>query len=484
MKFTILYDSGSRAGEAEDFSDATVIRLGRHPENDCVFDDPADRTVSGFHAEIMLSEGNPVIVDKRSTNGVLVNGKWAEESPLAPGDLIELGKDGPTFRVQFKAEPSHVPQQAIWEGKTEQVERPSAASNLTGQDSSGNGDDKFFSYPVSRATASMPQGGGSTEPASQDKKYGEKTVGMMIERVLAQAGLKQPRGTSKSTDYFEALVEKRVKTTSSRLKRIVFFSSLFVLIIGGGVGYYAYKSRPVQVYHTTQVSYGDVSGSAIAAANRYAIFMVAGREILSGVQQRSTRGFCTAFAITRDVLATNAHCVMLAKEKYRQTTAIMNGAPAHRFPIVKSVVHSGYKSGQISPDVGLFRIRGQLTNLVTIAPPKQLAEVTTGAPMFLYGFPGRLNREDAPEATFVKGDIGRVTGFDQRLGDFGKNTLLQHSAYSSSGTSGSPIFNAAGQVIGINTGGYVENGNALSGYNFAMRIDLINELLPGIQKGQ
>jgi len=60
---------------------------------------------------------------------------------------------------------------------------------------------------------------------------------------------------------------------------------------------------------------------------------------------------------------------------------------------------------------------------------------------------------------------------------------LQHSAYASEGTSGSPVFNKAGHVIGINAGGYAHEGRVLTGYNFAMRIDLINVLLPVLGGG-
>jgi len=154
----------------------------------------------------------------------------------------------------------------------------------------------------------------------------------------------------------------------------------------------------------------------------------------------------------------------------------MNGAPANRFSIIRAYPHPGYQEGRISPDVGLLLVNGILSQTVTIAKTHELSQVTPGTVVFLYGFPGRLNKEEAPEATFIKGDIGRVTTFDQRLGNFGQNSLLQHSAFSSSGTSGSPMFNSAGRVIGINSGGYLENGKPLSGYNFGMRIDLITPL--------
>ncbi|MCP4602066.1 MAG: FHA domain-containing protein [Proteobacteria bacterium] len=486
MKIIITYESGSRSGTEQSFRDKQTICLGRHSDNDCVFTDLEDKSVSSFHAEIRMVNGRIYIVDLNSTNGMLVNGHWAEVTQLVSGDHVELGKDGPLFQVEFTAEPTDPPADPIagpneWKSAS-LAPRPSSSNLDEYRESSAADRSRFRSFPVSRANtpyhhhSSPPEE--KKEPEKSDKKYGERTVGMLIQKALAQAGLARSEGTSQSTDYFEALIEKRVRISSRQLKKIVTIAVLILIIAGAGVGYYIYKNRSVKVYQTTQVNYGDAAGGSIASANRYTVFMLAGQKIMTGGQPGELQGFCTAFAVTRNTLATNAHCVHLANREFSRVIALMNGAATHRYPVVRTLAHPGYRLGEISPDVGLIRIQGQLSNLVTIAPATELGHIAPGATMFLYGFPGRLNREDAPEATFVKGDIGRVTTFEQRLGNFGENTLLQHSAFSSSGTSGSPIFNTSGHVIGINAGGYIENGKKLAGYNFAMRIDLINTLLP------
>ncbi len=414
MQLTIIYESGSRKGTQKSLDVKGAIRLGRHPDNDCVFEAPEDQSVSGFHAEIRLVEGLPVVKDMGSRNGLFVNGEHREESQLVFEDTVELGKGGPRFRVQVTPHSSPKP----------------------------------------------------------EKKYGERTVGMLIQQALAQAGLIGKKGTSKSTDYFESMVEKKVKSTWSRQKRIMVATVVTLLVAGGLLGYFLYRNRSVQVFQTTQVNYGDATGGSIAATNRYTVFVLAGQHRETG----EFRGFCTAFAISSNILATNAHCIKTGQKKFTNLKALMNGAPANRYSIIRVYPHPGYQEGRISPDVGLLLVHGHLSQTVTIARTQELSQVTPGTVVFLYGFPGRLNKEEAPEATFIKGDIGRVTTFDQRLGNFGQNSLLQHSAFSSSGTSGSPMFNSAGRVIGINSGGYLENGKPLSGYNFGMRIDLITPL--------
>ncbi len=476
MKLSIVRAGDSGGENKQTFDGDGVIRVGRNADNDCVFDDPNARTVSGFHAEIHLSGRTVVIMDNNSTNGLLVNGQWAERANLSPGDTVELGKNGPSFKVILEAKHTDPPPDALGEDQSRAMEKISLAP--TGAYNRLDEEVVFRAYTVSRSNTLFPHP--TTEQAEaldeSEKKYGDRTMGMMIRKALAASESGEEQKPERDSAYFEALVDKKVKRSSSRMKKIVVASVILVLIATAATGYTVYRSRKAPAIPAPKK---DASGQSIAADNRFAIFMLAGKEI-DAEQPEDVKGFCSAFAVTRDVLATNAHCVTLAREKYTSLVAIMNGAPANRYRISGMVMHGGYETEKLSPDVGLVRIDGELKHLVSIATAPQLAKIAPGTPMFLYGFPGSLNREDAPEATFVKGDIGRVTTFQQRLGNFGENTLLQHSAYSSEGTSGSPIFNSSGNAIGINAGGYVEDGKALAGYNFAMRIDLINELLPVI----
>jgi S1-C subfamily serine protease len=291
----------------------------------------------------------------------------------------------------------------------------------------------------------------------------------MIRQALASLGR-----SGKSTADIEALVDRKVRRTSARLRRaVVAIVALFVAGAAAG-GFFIYRSRAV---HVTQINYGAASGGAIAAANRHNVFVLAGYPVANGAVTGPLQGFCTAFLVGPDLLATNAHCVIEGSTGFSSVVALMNGAAARGYPVVQWFTHGGYRDGTLSPDVGLVRVSGTLPTAVVRAGAAELAQVAPGVTVFLYGFPGRLNDTAAPEATFVQGDIGRVTGFDLRVGSFEANTLLQHSAYCTAGTSGSPMFDTSGRVIGINAGGYVEDGQALAGYNFGMRIDLLDPLL-------
>ncbi len=74
--------------------DAEVTRAGRHPDSDIFLD---DITVSRRHAEITRHADGYILSDVGSLNGTYVNRDRVEESPLANGDELQIGK----FKLVF-----------------------------------------------------------------------------------------------------------------------------------------------------------------------------------------------------------------------------------------------------------------------------------------------------------------------------------------------------------------------------------------------
>lgn len=71
-----------------------VTRIGREANNDVVLN---HSTVSRYHAEIVFNGSCFEIVDKESTNKVIVNGRFVERVALKSGDIIGLGQALVTF---------------------------------------------------------------------------------------------------------------------------------------------------------------------------------------------------------------------------------------------------------------------------------------------------------------------------------------------------------------------------------------------------
>jgi V8-like Glu-specific endopeptidase len=201
------------------------------------------------------------------------------------------------------------------------------------------------------------------------------------------------------------------------------------------------------------------------------------------------QGFCTAFAIKPNVLATNAHCVFYAKRTAGQVTAVENeGKGQITYGVSDMRTHPAYRDADdksITPDVALVTISGRAAVVLDVATPQELAAVGAGDDVYLIGFPGRLMDAQNPAATFLAAHVGRVTNGQGRPGAYAEAWLIQHDAGTTHGTSGSPVINGKGKVIAINAGGYMEGDDETiakqktevvkaSPYKFGMRIDLLD----------
>lgn len=92
-KAILVVRRGPQAG-TNFFLDKDVITCGRHPESDIFLDDV---TVSRKHAEIRRDDSGFKLSDAGSLNGTFVNRRRVEESALANGDEIQIGK----FKLVF-----------------------------------------------------------------------------------------------------------------------------------------------------------------------------------------------------------------------------------------------------------------------------------------------------------------------------------------------------------------------------------------------
>ncbi|HVF79384.1 MAG TPA: FHA domain-containing protein [Solirubrobacteraceae bacterium] len=75
---------------------ADVTHVGRGIAADVRLD---DHTVSARHAILVLRADRLRILDDRSTNGTVVNGRRIEEAELCDGDVVVLGRVVLTYRL-------------------------------------------------------------------------------------------------------------------------------------------------------------------------------------------------------------------------------------------------------------------------------------------------------------------------------------------------------------------------------------------------
>jgi pSer/pThr/pTyr-binding forkhead associated (FHA) protein len=88
-RYLAIEDGGEVVLFALGREEGTRLRIGRSPASDILIDDPS---VSRRHAVVVHRGGRTVILDDRSLNGVLVNGRRVGEAALADGDTVALGR--------------------------------------------------------------------------------------------------------------------------------------------------------------------------------------------------------------------------------------------------------------------------------------------------------------------------------------------------------------------------------------------------------
>lgn len=486
---------GAHTGRVLDF-DRNVIRFGRLPDNEVVFDAHADLDASGRHAEIRREGGQWVLHDVGSRNGTFIAGRRVTRYVLTSGDEIEFGLGGPRIRVEFVASmgsgATTKPATPLGLGESETLAAPAVTSVPPG--------------PAPPAT-SLP----AASFASGEKRYGQRTVGMMIQAALEQ--VERQRG---------AVAERSSRGLKIALGLLAF---LVVVVLGAVVALFAYTrwqekelrdenvrlqrelatlgegesserrrlERRIEALNAQLAAQQEAAGARIAEDNEQAVYIVL---VQPSGSARSV--LCSAFTVRSRILATSARCVSAierAVERRRQVHVVANRGRGEPMRIERMWRHPAYVPDQPhpSPDVGLLQVDRVMARQVRIATMAELAQLRVGDDVFVYGFPKAIAPSGAPVAVMTSGLVGRLTAFDGTEVDPAQRHLVSHSAFSDGGTAGSPMFDRHGRVVGINAGNFrgrtrvVDSATRIArtvdtetAYAWGVRVDLLLSLLAGL----
>ncbi len=500
MSLKITHTFGHSAGVVQTIM-KDVVRFGRAPDGDVVFNADYDRDASANHAEARLEGGRWILVDLQSRNGTYLRGqRLADRAPLAPGDEVTFGLKGPRVRLEFTApapREASAPQivaarPAAPVAAAPPPQRPAAYSAPVGAPPA-------YSAPVHAAPPrAVPV---PAEPAG--KRVGQRTMAVMISSAVDAV---RGRAPQHSAQELNAHIDRQVDAATAGQKRTtIFLAFLLVCALLGLGGLILWSSQSNESIDKLRSDLAklppedprrkDIEGrlgtlhpsNASFGRNLYdrskkGVFMLAA----------GGEGFCTAFAVRPNVLATNAHCVVAARKHLGSVVALENEGRAQvSYGVSNMTTHPGYRDADanaLTPDVGIVTISGKSSIVLDLATRDEIAGSGAGDDVYMIGFPGRLMDASNPAATFLAAHIGRITNASGRPGAFADNWLIQHDAPTTAGTSGSPIFNGRGKVIGINAGGYLEGDDETiagkktevvkaSPYKFGMRIDLLDAIL-------
>lgn len=174
----------------------------------------------------------------------------------------------------------------------------------------------------------------------------------------------------------------------------------------------------------------------------------------------------TGFFITSSLIATNYHVVADAKEI---EITFQNNTKAPAVVAAKDPIN----------DLALLKVTG-FEQIAKPASIGQYNDIKEGIQVFAVGFP--MAGEMGAHAKIGEGIINGVTGLDDDI------RMMQISVPIQPGNSGSPLYNASGQVIGIITSTlnnkYFLNRNGVipQNVNYAIKITYLNMLLNTLQE--
>jgi hypothetical protein len=344
---------------------AVPVRIGCAPDNDVALAGDEHHGVLPRHAEIRWENHAYWLVDLGARSGTFVNGQRIASHALRSGDEVRFGSDaGPVLRVDILGPPV------------------------------------------------------STVVTDRDGRVDLATAQHLVEKAVVNA----TRGRDKSRAIIDAKVHEATRR-GARTNAVLTAGIVATLLALGVAGIAVYRSKRIENILATEMGLSQkpvgaavgtlptkvFKGREIYERNRGALF------VLAYVDGRKISGCCSAFAIDRQTLVTNAHCVTGCGTRGGKPVVVQNESPSHlTFDVVAQRAHPTYRKDSKradSPDVALLRVSGSLPVAVTLANDAELRALGPGDDIHVLGFPGRVMDPINPTATFLTGHIGRLMGF-------------------------------------------------------------------------
>ncbi len=456
MKAQLRIVTGGRAGTTHVFSQ-TLIKVGRHPESDLQLDPHHDLDVSTRHAALEKQHDRWILRDVGSRNGTLVNGyKITRDTQLEDTDQIQLGADGPM--VEFRIVPDKTPDTVPSRVSVAQPRATGAAPAPVAAKAKGSTTQRVR-VEVARQTLRLRRviGGlavvlvgvagafwfvNRQQRLARDQEV--TALQAQIDSALqdANATVTALRGqmaelasslTMSQTDVQTLQLQLTDARESGNRRRIETLSAEL-------------ESALTQLVDQQQAARIDFEG--ITDANQSAVALVFVEFGPSDVETG------TAFAVRSDgTMLTNRH-VVAGADGNRTARRI-----AVKFADSRQVFPAQVVAISEDEDVDLAVIKVTLRGRVpTIRGLNRRPDtVRVGAPVAVIGFPGGV---DSPQLETASGTFAATS---LTAGTVSKNlpNLIQLNGYGVQGASGSPIFDANGEVIAVLFGGEAESGGRI-----------------------
>ena len=407
------------------------VTLGTDASADLRFDPTWDKTVSGRHLTLEYRGGEWWAKDA-SKDGTFLDGKKIASEKLSPGAVVELGRGGPKVQLDFTV--------AV-------AAAPTASAPAPAQRTASSAPPPPLASPTPAPKPSAP-------PAKSGGSGPIIAVAAVLVVLLAVAGW--------------------------------FFRDKL-----------GFGQSPEQALAQVAKEYSDAVGLVVVVHPK-----------LSGGKPTA---MATAWAVAPRVYATNSHVSQPVREVLENGGSayiVVNRSPDKKIKITRAVVHPRYGKPELNfegkshavpaYDVGLLHTDENAPKVFKLAKRSELEKLDSGYRIGYLGFPmegmaGGGVEIRSPVATMQSGIITSITDYWLAQANFEKRLLVQHNLGATGGASGSPIFNAKGEIVAILNAGNIigsvsfESGTVVRApssvmVNFAQRVDLLRDIWPDYPK--
>jgi len=436
MRIELRILSGARAGTVRSF-DQPTIRVGRAPDCDLRFDAEADLDVSAHHAELRQAASGYEIADVGSRNGTLLNGQAiSARASVDTGDEISFGANGPRIGARLESDgvargdysarrvAVAVNHQTIWVWRLlyaaiALLAIVAGAGYLIHRRQTAVSRAEMARLVAANQAASVAfqarlRNASDSELASEVRRRNDT----LVARARATNGVRGGGTNAAKTALASELARSnamQLALADMDLSTVREQNDSAMVLIAAEVG-----------GHAQQASGFSVSPGGLIVTNRHVVQDSSGSATRIAVKFANTRGWRPA------------HLVRVASDSAVDLALIQMNDPGP-YPTVRGLSAGG-------PDVAV------------------------GAPIAALGFAPTADsggaQSDAAVArtSFSTGTINRAL-----IG------LLQIDAFAGRGSSGSPVFDRHGHVIGVIWGGVSSAGRVV----YAVPSDRLLPMLPG-----
>ncbi|MEK6611925.1 MAG: trypsin-like peptidase domain-containing protein [Gemmatimonadota bacterium] len=436
MRIELRITSGARAGARQIF-DKSIIAIGRHPINDLRLDTEKDLDVSGRHAEIRVVGGKATVRDLGSSNGTKVNGQLlVGERALFDGDVIALGGAvGASLEfhvlddVAAAAPVSRPPKQdappapAAPLAESARPRRNTIARIAEAvEEQAGRMRRVLYGFGATVIVVVLALAWMSRQNSSADRATIEALLKQLQDQNAAIALLQGGSGARGLADEVGRIRQERDALLSALRK-------------GGSAQDISGRMAELTQRQSAAGEVSKVDYERIGEQNTRAVaFIVV--QFANGVEGG------TGFGVTRDgIIVTNRHVV----EDPTGTPAKI----AVQYHGTRKWLSARLLKVSTTDDLAFLKVEapGAYPTVVGISGS---GAVRAGAPIAIVGFP--LGNEIAGMGGSIDTVTARAT-LTAGIVSKSVNDILQVDAYVAHGSSGSPVFNQRGLVVGVVYGG-------------------------------